>query len=209
MLAAYGVLIGDFISAGEQQSPWLQATLNLNVNGTPWQCSVDVNDANGGFQYRIFDKMSASLFQIISTLADGYHPLACSPHSGAMDYARNPILTTKLGCLAILITLLNTLFKTKDHEWKIAIGNEAADALINMLQASRKVYVFGAPTPEGQAMHDIHCNQGAPAHSQWARENGAWQDGCIFVQKQDGSFSAYLAMFASQTLRTDNQGKPV
>ena len=96
MLAAYGVLIGDFVGSGEHQGQWLHAILNLNVNGVPHECAVDVNEPTLGFQYRIFDKMDASLFQIISMLPDGYHPLDRSPHSGAMDYARNPVLTTKL-----------------------------------------------------------------------------------------------------------------
>lgn len=208
MLPAYGVLIGDFVSAGEHQGQWLHAILNLSVNGSAYECAVDVNEPKAGFQYRIFDKMNASLFHIISSLEDGYHPLERAPHSGAMDYARNPILTSKLGCLAVLITMVNSLFKTKDHEWITVTGNEAGDALINMVRGSKKVYVFGAPYTEGKGMHDVHCNQGDPVDSQWAAENGIWQDGCVFVQKQDGTFSAYLGMFLNQTLHTDNNGNP-
>ncbi|HKB60931.1 MAG TPA: DUF2278 family protein [Gallionellaceae bacterium] len=208
MLAAYGVLIGDFVSSGEHQGQWLHAILNLNVNGVPYECAVDVNEPTLGFQYRIFDKMNASLFQIISSLPDGYHPLDRSAHSGAMDYARNPILTTKLGCLALLITVLNGIFKTKDQEWIAVTGTEAGDALINMVQGSKKVYVFGAPYADGNGMHDVHCNQGDPLDSQWAKDNGIWQDGCVFVQKQDGTYSAYLGMFLNQTLHTDDNGNP-
>jgi hypothetical protein len=209
MLPAYGVLIGNFVSSGEHQGQWLHAILNLNVNGVMYECAVDVNEPTLGFQYRVFDKIDASLFQVISSKPDGYYSLTRDANSGAMDYARSQILTRLLGCLGIFIAILNSIFKTQEKEWNVVTGDEAGQALIAMMQNSRKVYVFGAPYKTGNGMHDVHCNQGDPVGSQWYASNGIWQDGCVFVQKNDGTFSAYLGMFLNQTLKTDNNGNPV
>ena len=208
MLKDYGVLIGTFVSSGEHQGQWLHAILNLNAAGVAYQCAVDVNEPTLGFQYKIFDKMDATLFQNISSLPDGYHSLQRNSNSGAMDYARSPILVDKLGCLAVFVTVWNSIFKTNDKVWNVVTGSEAGDALISMVQNSSKVYVFGAPYTEGNGMHDVHCNQGDPANSQWFPANGIWQDGCVFVLKNDGTLSAYLGMFMNQTLSTDNNGNP-
>jgi hypothetical protein len=34
------------------------------------------------------------------------------------------------------------------------------------------------------------------------------QDGCVFALKADGTLSAYLGKFTTQTLNTNNQGLP-
>jgi hypothetical protein len=209
MLPNYGVLIGNFVSSNEHQGTWLQAILNLNVNGTAYTCNVDVNEPTLGFQYRIFDDMDPALFASISSLGDGYHELARNSTSGAMDYARSPILQQKLGCLAVFVNLWNSLFGKGATEWITVTGSEAGDALLSMVVGSQKIYVFGAPYTTGKGQHDVHCNQGDPAGSQWFVHNGIWQDGCVFVKKADGSFTAYLGMFLNQTLQTDNNGNPV
>ncbi len=208
MLPNYGVLIGNFVSSGQHQGQWLHAILNLNVSGVPYECAVDVNEPTQGFQYKIFDNMDNTLFQNILSLPDGYHPLPRNSNSGAIDYARSPILNKKLGCLAIILVVWNAIFKTNEKVWITVAGSEAGNALISMVQNSSKVYVFGAPYTNGNGMHDVHCNQGDPP-GQFFPENGIWQDGCVFVLKNDGTLSAYLGMFLNQTLKTDNNGNPI
>jgi|SRR5215831_11716979 len=209
MLPSYGVLIGTFVSSGTHQGQWLHAILNINANGVMYQCAVDVNEPNLGFQYKIFTDTDTSLFQTVASLPDGYHPLQRSNTSGAMDYARSPILQNKLGCLSLIVILWNKIFGANEKVWNLVTGSEAGDALISMVQSSVRVYVFGAPYTSGNGMHDVHCNQGDPAGSQWYPENGIWQDGCVFVATSDGKLSAYLGMFLNQTLNTDNNGNPV
>ena len=152
--------------------------------------------------------MDVSLFQNILSLPDGYHPLLRNSTSGAIDYARSPILQNKLGCLALILIIWNAIFKTNQKVWNLVTGSEAGDALIGMMQDTRKVYVFGAPYVEGNGMHDVHCNQGDPPGPHFDK-NGIWQDGCVFVQKNDGTVNAYLGMFVTQTLKTDNIGNPL
>jgi hypothetical protein len=196
MLPNYGVLIGTFVSAGREQGQWLHAVLNLDVGGVPYQSAIDVNEPTLGFQYCVLAKMDPTLFAPIVALPDGYHELARTSSSGALDYGRSPILTAKLGGLT-------------SPEWITVTGTEAGEALVAMAWASAKLYVFGAPYTTGKGMHDVHCNQGDPAGSQWYASNGIWQDGCVFALLPDGTYSAYLGMFLNQTLNTDNSGNPV
>lgn len=210
MLPRYGVLIGRYVSSGTHQGQWLHEMLYLNVNGASYECAVDVNEANVGFQYRILNSMDAALFQVISSLPDGYHDLARNDSSGAMDYARSPIITKPMGCLAAFLIIWNWLIGSKEQAWEQVTGSEAGNALAQLMSDTQRVFVFGAPYNDGSnGMHDVHCNQGDPVNSQWGPLNGIWQDGCVFVQKADGTFSAYLGMFLNQTLKTDNNGNPI
>jgi uncharacterized protein YukJ len=56
-----------------------------------------------------------------------------------------------------------------------------------------------------EGVHDVHCNQGDPP-GQFRVLDGIWQDGCVFALKADGTLSAYLGKFSSQSLNTDNNG---
>src|SRR3546814_5738029 len=53
-------------------------------------CSSDLND------------LSAVL-----GLGPGFHPLTSSPTSGAIDYIRSPLIKSRLGCLLVVLQLLN------------------------------------------------------------------------------------------------------
>ena len=208
MLPAYGVLIGPFDHSGEHQGQWLHALLYINANRQMYECAVDVNEPNGAFQYQVFNKLDASLFQTIASMPDGYHTLARNDSSGAMDYARSPIFQKPLGCLGAFLAVLNWLLQSNQQVWTDVTGDEAGQALIDMAQNSTRLFVFGAPYTTGFGMHDVHCNQGDPVNSQFHALDGIWQDGCVFALKTDGTLSAYLGKFASQTLNTDNNGFP-
>jgi len=76
-----------------------------------------------------------------------------------------------------------------------------------MVTGSKKVYAFGEPYTSGLGVHNVHCNQGDPPGVHQA-DDGIWQDGCVFAIKSDGTLSAYLGKFATQTLNTNDQGLP-
>lgn len=190
MLPAYGVAIGEFGTYTTEQGQWMHVDLNVKAAGVTYQAAVDVNEPNGLFQYQILDKLDAKLFASISKKKDGWHKLASTAHSGAVDYARSPIL------------------KGQMKTWTNVTGNEAGEALVAMVTGSKKVYAFGAPYTTGHGVHDVHCNQGDPP-GQFRTLDGIWQDGCVFVLKADGSLSAYLGKFSTQTLNTDGNGLPV
>ena len=206
MLPDYGVVVGDFVSYTTNQGQWLHVDLNINAGDIQYQAAVDVNEPNGLFQYQVFNNLDMSLFTVAS-LADGWHHLDSNPTSGAMDYARSPILQRPLGCLAVFWGVWNAIFGTTIQTWTNVTGNEAGEALIAMVTGSRKVFAFGAPYTTGYGVHDVHCNQGDPP-GQFQHLDGIWQDGCVFAIKGDGTLSAYLGKFSTQTLNTNDQGLP-
>jgi hypothetical protein len=212
MLPDYGVVVGQYASYTTNQGQWMHVDLNLNANVNKstivYQAAVDVNEPNGLFQYQVFNDLDMSLFAPIAALSDGWHHLNSDPSSGAMDYARSPILQRPLGCLAVFWAVLNAIFRTSYQTWTNVTGNEAGDALVAMVTASTRVFAFGAPYTTGYGVHDVHCNQGDPPGPFQALD-GIWQDGCVFVIKTDGTLSAYLGKFSTQSLNTNNNGLPI
>jgi Uncharacterized conserved protein (DUF2278) len=195
MLPAYGVVVGTYVSFGREQGKWMHVDANILAGQDTYQAAVDVNEPNGQFQYQILDNLDASLFVTISSLSDGFHQLASNATSGAIDYARSPILQEALAA---------------SPGWNNVTGDEAGNALVGLLEASTKMFAFGAPYATGLGVHDVHCNQGdPPTPAEFRALDGIWQDGCVFVIKADGTLSAYLGKFSTQTLDTNNQGIPI
>jgi len=207
MLPAYGVVVGEFVNYTTEQGQWFHVDMNIQAGKDVYQAAVDVNEQTGQFQYQILDNLDISLFAPVSGFEDGWHLLAPNSTSGAIDYARSPILQKPLGCLGLFWGFLNAIFQSNLSAWNDVTGNEAGEALVAMVTGSTKVYAFGAPYTTGLGVHDVHCNQGDPPGTHQA-DDGIWQDGCVFAKKSDGSLSAYLGKFSTQTLNTDNNGLP-
>lgn len=208
MLPDYGVVIGKYQGHTTNQGKWMHVDLNINAAGVNYQAAVDVNEPNGVFQYRQLHKLNKKLFSNIAGLPDGWHHLDSNPTSGAMDYARSPILGKPASLRGILAGFWNSVSKPYKQGWTNVTGNEAGQALIAMVTASTRIFAFGAPYTTGKGVHDVHCNQGDPP-GQFRPLDGIWQDGCVFVTKTDGTLSAYLGKFATQSLHTDNHGLPI
>lgn len=211
MLPDYGVTIGRYDHADTHQGQWLHEILYLRAGSVLYQCAVDVNEPNGIFQYMVLNSMDAGMFAPISSLPDGYHQLARTSTSGAIDYIRSPFVQQPEGCLAVILAVFASLFGSKDTVWKDVTGNEAGDALVALVQPSQRVYVFGAPYANPNpypGMHDIHMNQGDPVDSQFHSLDGIWQDGCVIVQTSEGKLAGYFGKFATQSLHTDDNGFP-
>jgi hypothetical protein len=208
MLPAYGAVVGEFKNYTTEQGQWYHVDLNIQAGEVLYQAAVDVNEINGLFQYQVLDGLDISLFGPVWGKADGWYPLASTATSGAMDYARSPILQRPLGCLSLIFGMWNAVTGGSVQTWTNVTGNEAGEALIAMVTGSTKVYAFGAPYTTGYGVHDVHCNQGDPP-GQFQSLDGIWQDGCVFAQKADGSLSAYLGKFSTQTLNTNNNGLPI
>ncbi|MBB6187550.1 DUF2278 family protein [Rhodanobacter sp. MP7CTX1] len=208
MLPSYGVVIGTYQNYTKNQGQWLHVDLNINAAKSVYQAAVDVNEPNGLFQYQVFNKLDSSLFTAISSLPDGYHHLASNAMSGAIDYARSPILQRPLGCLSVFFVIFDAIFRSNLQTWTNVTGDEAGNALVSLLGNSTKLYAFGAPYTSGNGVHDVHCNQGDPPGDKQSLD-GIWQDGAVFALLQDGTLSAYLGKFSTQSLNTDGNGLPI
>jgi hypothetical protein len=212
MLPHYGVTIGTYDHSDSHQGQWLHEILYLRAGDVLYQCAVDVNEPTGIFQYLVLNSLDAGRFAPIAALPDGFHPLARTPDSGALDYIRSPLIQQPEGCLAVILGVLNWLTRGNRTVWQNVTGNEAGQALVGLVQGSSRVYVFGAPYENPQpypGMHDVHMNQGDPVNSQFHSLDAIWQDGGVVVQAADGSLRGYFGKFATQSLHTDDNGWPV
>jgi Uncharacterized conserved protein (DUF2278) len=150
----------------------------------------------------------------LTGLAAGFHLLASNPSSTALDYIRDPRLRRRLGCVFVMMPdaftrLLMAIAEALLQSWQKGSYQQATLALEGILQVGRPVFVFGEPFHTGFGVHNIHQNQGDPLASQWAAENGIWQDGGTILQRADGSMVAFISKFSSQSYRTDDQGHPI
>jgi hypothetical protein len=94
--------------------------------------------------------------------------------------------------------------------WVRSTGDNALSALEAELPRSTRIYIFGEHFEHaGLGVHDVHLNQGDPPGSQWWPTNGIWQDGAVFVQREDETLFAWQVKFNSQSMQTDAQGHPV
>ena len=63
----------------------------------------------------------------------------------------------------------------------------------------------------GNGLHEIHMNQGTPRRERYAEDNGAWQDGALFLHLRDEGrwVGVYLAFQAQQWHTDDRTGHPM
>ena len=188
---------------------------NLIV-GTPqgnYRCAIDVDPKNmpNGIEWRIVTLRTSDMQQF-RQLANGWHALASTDASGALDYIRSQVLHPPLGvvwvrhdsCLEWLLNLIRW-----NPPWKKGVGIDALTDLEAVLASAVRCYVFGEPFHAGLGVHNIHQNQGDPIGSPFAFENAIWQDGGTIVEDAAGEFTAFLNKFKTQSYKTDNQGRPV
>ncbi len=91
--------------------------------------------------------------------------------------------------------------------------NDILDLVVPLLESAvarrATIHLFGEPyLPSRQGIHDVHMNQGSTGG--FAKFNGVWQDGGMFIQNNDGTYTAILIAFASQAAHTDElTGNPL
>ena len=216
-LAAYGVLIGT-LNRFTREDPnnygsWYHGKLYVDTPAGQYEGAVDVSTpSNVKVQYRVVHNLNPNQFQNVSSLSAGWHVLASSSSSGALDYIRSPLLHSFQGCLTVIaspiIDFLNALLRSLFEAWTDSTGDNALDVMDSLLTVGGKVFVFGAPYTTGKGVHDIHLNQGDPP-GQFQHLDGIWQDGGTIIQRPDGELVAFLTKFSTQSLNTDASGLPV
>ena len=74
----------------------------------------------------------------------------------------------------------------------------------------KRIYIFREPYVTGLGVHNVHMNQGDPIGSDFSQENGIWQDCDVLLEYEfpKPSFSILLTKFETQSLNTDEQGRP-
>ena len=217
-LERYGVLVGTLQShhrdQPDEQGRWFHVNLVVTAQGRTYRCAVDVDSKQSavGVEWKTVSLSGADLGPVAS-LPEGYHDLAMTPVSGAVDFVRSRWLRPTPGCVfafmpdAVTAALVRLLGR-RIPAWTQGSNLDAASALEPLLAGNPQVLVYGEPFTTGLGMHNVHQNQGDPAGSQWWDENGTWQDGLTMVRRADGTLRAFISKFTSQAYATDDQGHP-
>jgi hypothetical protein len=215
----YGVVIGQFDHFDRDDAnhygSYYHGHIFVRAQETLYNCAVDVKYPNGSVQYFVPGKLDETKFGGVQALGDGFHALAPTSTSGAIDYVRDPFLSEPIGCLAIFYALWNALTGSRNQVWHENVGMSALTDLEAFLSADggiARAYVFGArylnaAQSPPQGMHDVHMNQGDPPGPYQALD-GIWQDGGIVVQRPAGLLTGFFVKFVTQTLHTNDAGLP-
>jgi hypothetical protein len=217
----YGVLIGTLDHYERDPVNNYGQYYHENVYVTApdglYHCAVDVDSkqTNDGIQWRVVP-MSAGEMKGVAEMANGWHLLTSDSASGAIDNIRTTAFH-RPGCAIVFVRYdafferLRQLFNAWiNPPWTAGNSIQALAVYEPLLDGAQRLFVFGEPFHYGgKGVHNIHQNQGDPSGSQWWAENGIWQDGGTIIQKNDGSYVAFLTRFTTQSDNTDASGHPI
>jgi uncharacterized protein YukJ len=216
-LPSYGVLIGTMNRFARDDpdnfGSWYHGKIYVDTPQGEYECAVDVSTPSGiKVQYREIRHLNRTLFAPNLKLSPGWHTLATTPTSGAIDYIRSPIFHLRQRWLPVasypLVIRLIDLYEAFASPWRYSTGENALNVLETQLSGSTRVFVFGAPYGRGLGVHDIHMNQGDPP-GPFRHLDGIWQDGGTIIERPDGELVAVLTKFETQSLNTDDNGIPI
>ena len=97
-LDSYGVAIGTLVSFTRDPhhrfGSWYHGHITIDVGGGGrWESALDVDAPSSvGVAYRLVEGLTTADLGPVATLAPGFHTLAPTPASGALDYVRSPPL---------------------------------------------------------------------------------------------------------------------
>jgi hypothetical protein len=224
----YGVAIGTFVSFTREDPSdfghWYHGKLRIDTSSGQYEAALDVDTPSGvGVSYRVVTDLTPASIPGLVAMPDGFHALASTPLSGALDYLRSPILRDgwvvqrlrwRFGAPTPFDALLARLrgwlgwFRWRSFPWVTSDGDNALDVLEPLVQGAARIYIFGEPYTTGLGVHNVHYNQGDPPGSHQG-EDGIWQDGAVLAQAADGAITAWQVKFNTQSPHTDDNGLPV
>jgi hypothetical protein len=212
----YGVLVGTirnyYRDPPNRYGQYYHGNLILSAPVAQYHCAIDVDShqSSVGVEWRTFVLRASDLSPVLN-LGQGYHVLAPTSTSGALDYIRSSVFALRVGCLQALLRFIGLDYSIRST-WKRGTSIQALmdlEPLVNTTRAAGLLaFIFGEPFTTGLGMHNIHQNQGDPAGSGWWEENGIWQDGCTILQQDTDHYVAFMNKFTSQSYTTDSQGHP-
>ena len=213
----YGVVIGTkhdyYRDPPDNFGRYYHGNLVVHAPLGNYHCAIDVDPKSmpDGIQWRIVTLRPADV-AALKALPDGWHALASTPASGALDYPRSPVLHPPImiytvrydSCLSRLLGWIRW-----NPAWNSGTGFQALTDLEGILNQGVRFYVFGEPFDTGLGVHNVHQNQGDPVGGGHDAENAIWQDGATIAETADGRFFAFLIKFKTQSFRTDDAGRPI
>jgi hypothetical protein len=139
------------------------------------------------------------------------HRLSSNSQSGALDFVRHPGLKDP-SCPSNNDEEKESsdgMHTCHCTQWWLENGLNTVK-LMQYYIDSAGVFIFGEPYANGKGIHNVHMTQGDPIDSEYANEDGIWQDGGVIYQYFDPQprLSALITKFQTQSLNTDSNGRP-
>ena len=108
-LPHYGVVIGSFAGFtrdGQHDfGHWYHGHLRISAPAGTYEAALDVDaPTDVGVSYRLVTDLTVADIAAVRALPDGFHLLASTPNSGALDYVRSPLLRNRFWWAAKLAT---------------------------------------------------------------------------------------------------------
>lgn len=141
----------------------------------------------------------------LEALDTGLTTLHSRPGGLALDYVRSRVNGEPMVTRDAMSLLPKTFPAGHRHN---DLNNEVVD-LLNRAIADEQgtIYAFGSSYADGngaQGIHDIHMNQGSPAHNH-SGDNGVWQDGAVLMSlPSTKSWVAIFIAFQIQSWQTND-----
>jgi Uncharacterized conserved protein (DUF2278) len=170
-LDRYGVLVGTLHGHHrddpDEQGRWFNVNLSVDAPAGRHRCAVDVDSKQSdvGVLWKVLH-VDHDVLGPVDDLGPGYHDIASTPTSGAIDLVRHPVLRVAPGCVLArepapwLRRIVEIV--TGSARWQAGSNLDAAAALEPLLVDGRRILVFGEPFTQGLGMHNIHQNQATP-----------------------------------------------
>lgn len=196
----YGVAVGTlarhFIDPPDAEGRWPHYHLVVGTPAGELDCVVNLKSRTEiKVEYRDYRDVDRASLTPVLGFPEGFHQLAPSPSSGALDVIRHPALSDPC------------------TRWWEESGLNLVSLMRFYLERVSRLWVFGEPFGEtgGPAgVHNVHMNQGDPPASPFAAENGIWQDGGVLIEylAPQPRLSLLVTKFQTQSLRTDEAPTP-
>jgi uncharacterized protein YukJ len=95
--------------------------------------------------------------------------------------------------------------------WWLETGTNTVKIMQFYLDSVDRIYIFGEPYANGRGVHNVHMTQGDPINSEFAVEDGIWQDGGVMFEYKSSEphTSILLTKFVTQSFNTDANGHPI
>lgn len=210
--------------------------VNIDIQSHPHEADVKyyIIENFGGGDGSKDAGTDASLKQQFADIQEGFTPLQPEPGGLALDLVKNPLFCVDDLKDATPQTpdeisqMLNGYLENPDTVASLIVFGTKYDDSNNDYHEQynhyhyhdhndwhRDRHMYGVrryrEDPQSQlpprGVDDVHLNQGSgPQHS---KDNGPYQDGALFIEHQDGSYTGIFFAFASQCFDTDANGNCV
>jgi uncharacterized protein YukJ len=185
----YAVLIGKVkehhIDDPDHEGRWPHYHIEVETsNGDLFDSAINLKSRTEiKVQYRDFRNLDRSFFNNIVSIPDGLHRLASNSQSGALDIVRHKGLKDPI-CSAHQNVTTSDLDEHRCNctQWWLENGINTVKLMQFYLDSVDRVYIFGEPYRNGRGLHNVHMTQGDPRGSEFANEDGIWQDGAVMFE---------------------------